>query len=170
MGDSPDHSGVRPPPKPPEGSRPEEVFDFYLTHWEGELARARRVVKKRASRAAIWTTALTGVTAVLGAVTVAASSDLVVDVIGVVVTISASASAVIVTWNEHFHHRELWIQRSAALNELQALRRRFELRKGKRCSSRKAMSLSRELEEILGRDLASWTRIQEQATDPQANS
>lgn len=158
-------SGLNPPPKPPTAASSLEAVDHYVSWWEDEFARARRTVKRRAALVTIWTSILTGLIAVLGAASAALSANPWVDVFGIATTAASATSAVLVTWNQHFHHRELWIQRSAVLHELQNLRRQYETMSrarwyNRRSPDRLARTIDRKLRSILASDLASWVKIQ----------
>lgn len=158
-------SGVSGPPRPPEDATSLQVVDHYVAWWEKEYARARRVVKKRASGVIISTSALTGFIAILGATSAALSSNVWIDVIGVATTAASALSAVLVAWDQHFHHRELWIQRSAVLHKLQLLRGDYEIASRlpwyrRRSHDRLAERLMNELQVVLSSDLETWARIQ----------
>lgn len=158
-------SGVVGPAPPPANLSALETVAYYLSHWETEFTRARRTVKRRAARVTIATTLLTGAVAVLGSLSASLSDDIRIDVIGIATTAASAASAVLVAWNEHFHHRELWVQRSEMLNELQSLRMQYELltrqhpRVGRK-RDHEAKELMNRLRELLRRDLDSWANIQ----------
>lgn len=158
-------SGINSVPPPRPGSGPIEIVDHYLAGYEREFREARRTVKRRASRVTITTSILTGLVAVLGSVSAVLANDLASGLLAVATTATSATVAVLLAWNDHFHHRELWIQRSEILAEINSLQRRFAARATlpwyrRRSKDAQAQAALRELEGILGRDLATWTRIQ----------
>ena len=158
-------SGVKAPEWADKGLDGLEAVGYYIFEWEKTYANARRVVKRRASKVTIWTTVITGAVAILGALSAALSDNLWVDLIGVSTTAASATAAVLLAWNQHFHHRELWVQRSGVLNEIQNLRLKYELASRRPWFQRPtkahlARTLNAELQQILARDLESWTQIQ----------
>lgn len=157
-------SGVRSPEPPAADLSRAEVLDHYLEGWEAEYARARRVVKRRASLVTIWTTSLSGLVAVFGAVSAALATDLWVEVISVMTTAASATAAVLLAWNAHFHHAELWVQRSGVLSQLQALRLDVELSKRSASGEEgdgetKTTAFASALKEILKKDAEDWANI-----------
>ncbi|GAA1780761.1 hypothetical protein GCM10009748_12740 [Agromyces lapidis] len=121
-------SGIDSVPLPPGGSTPTELVEHYLAGYEAQYKKARRTAKRRASRVTIAVAVLTGGVAVLGAVSAVLSDDVTSGVLAVATTLTSAVIAVLLAWNDHSHHRELWVQRSTVLAELNGLRRRFLLR------------------------------------------
>jgi hypothetical protein len=164
-GDSDEPDGLRgPKPVPNDVDSSLAAMLHYLDWWEKDYARARRVVKKRAALVTIWTNVLTGIVAVLGAISAALSNDPWMDLAAILTTAASATTAVLFAWNEHFHHKELWIQRSRVLSELQSLRREYESlsrqKQRRRSQDRLAKRLRTELRTVLGEDLQTWTSIQ----------
>jgi len=116
-------SGIRVPPDPPRDKGALAVVSYYLRYYEVEYARARRVVKRRSSRAVVISSLATGGIAVLGVASAAWASP----VFGLASTSLAGVIGVIAAWDSHFAHRDLWIQRSLVLSEIQELKRNVEL-------------------------------------------
>lgn len=130
----------------------------YLTFFENEFTRARRVVKGRARNVVVSTAILTALIAVLGALTAVLN----LAWLGIVSTAVAGAAGVIERWDALFRHREMWVQRSAVTSELQRLRREAEfLRASEGATDEVGKKVLTRLEEILSQDLDSWTGIRD---------
>ncbi|MFG6445855.1 hypothetical protein ACFXQA_11360 [Microbacterium sp. P07] len=85
--------------------------------------------------------------------------------IAIATTTVSAAIAVLLAWNDHFHHRDLWIQRSEVLGEINVVRRRFAMRSSlpwylRRPADAEAVAALQELKDALTQDLQSWKRIQ----------
>lgn len=162
--DAEDNSDGLRPPKQPDQEEPLDAMFYYLGWWETEFNRTRKVVKGRAAKVTIWTTILTGMVAILGAVSAALSNGPWPNAIAICTTAASATTAVLLAWNEHFHHKDLWIQRSQVLNELQTVRIEYERasREAKTRLSRKrlARKLNKRLTMILGKDVHDWKSIQ----------
>ena len=151
------------PPEP--GASPTEIAEHYLAKYEDQFKAARRTVKRRASGVTISASVMTGLVAVLGAISAVLAGDALSIAVAIATTLLSATVSVLLAWNDHFHHRELWIQRSAVLAELNELRRDYASRttrpwyRRRRERAEAAMALN-ELSAILRRDLESWKRIQ----------
>lgn len=158
-------SGIDSVSPPTPGSSPSSVADHYITQYELQFKRARRTVKRRASGVTIAASILTGSVAVLGAVSAVLAGDGLSIAVALLTTALSSTVTVLLAWNDHFHHRELWIQRSNVLAEINELRRSYSARealpwparRSERVAARDALD---QLNAILRRDLESWRRIQ----------
>lgn len=158
-------SGIDSVPPPPDGSSPSQIVEHYLAGYEQHFRRARRTVKRRSSGVTIAASVLTGVVAVLGSISAVLATDWWSGGVAVLTTLASATVAVLLAWNDHFHHRELWIQRSAVLAEINALRRGFAARKTapwyQRVTTRaEASAALKELDEILRQDIETWSKIQ----------
>lgn len=158
-------SGINSVEPPPAGSSPAQTVEHYLAGYEAQFKRARRTVKRRASRVTIWASILTGLIAVLGSISAVLSTDWISAAVAIATTLVSSVVAALLAWNDHFHHRELWIQRSEVLAEINVLRRRFAMRSSlprhmRRAEDRDAVATLEALNEVLQNDLESWKRIQ----------
>ncbi|CAH0256372.1 hypothetical protein SRABI98_03387 [Microbacterium sp. Bi98] len=156
--------GLRPPSRPDPMLKSLDAMFYYLEWWEGEFNRTRKVVKRRAAKVIIWTTVLTGMIAVFGAISASASNNLLQDLIAICTTAASATIAVLLAWNEHFHHKDLWIQRSQVLHELQTIRIEYERAsreaKSRRARRRLATNLSTQLKRVLAQDVRDWKGIQ----------
>lgn len=150
-------SGVGALPEIPRNSDSTTTFSLYLSHWQREISHARSVVKARARSVAVLAAAGSGVVAIFGAIAAAFATAPVPIVFGLLSTAVSSAVAVLVVWDQHFHHRELWIQRTQILNDLQRLRMRFEFEKPDDDGVAEFMGA---LQSILVRDQETWAAIQ----------
>lgn len=158
-------SGIDSVSPPPPGLSPYQIVEHYLNGYELHFKRARRTVKRRASRVTIVVSLLTGLVAVLGSVSAVLAADFWSGVVAILTTLASATVAVLLAWNDHFHHRELWIQRSAVLAQINDLRRRFAARTTRPWYERRserveASAALKDLAEILREDLESWTLIQ----------
>ena len=149
-------SGLRSPGEPPANARSIEVSKHYLDFYQADYARARQVVKSRANFVAVAAAALNGLIAVVGAAVAVFAQPW----LGLVSTLLASAIAVLMAWDGLFRHREMWIQRSAVLGELQALSRatNFRIATGED-EELVASNCMIRLNAILESDLTSWTQL-----------
>lgn len=159
-------SGLRPPPEPPDG----DAFDvamFYVSYWEAEFARARQVVKSRASNVVVWVAVVSGLIAVIGAATAVTGWTW----LGIVTAALAGAGGVLGAWDGLFRHRELWHQRSLVLGSLQALKRTTLVRAR---SGEERVALAAEvigsLNSILSDDLAQWSDIRVRTQEPKGEA
>jgi hypothetical protein len=165
MGKNSVPSGIDSVEPPPFGSSPSQIVEHYLAGYEKHFKRARRTVKRRASGVTIAASVLTGAVAVLGSISAVLATDWWSGGIAVATTLLSAAVAVLLAWNDHFRHRELWIQRSAVLSQINDLRRGFAARTTlpwyRRGSAHaEARAALGELNDILRQDLATWTKIQ----------
>ncbi len=108
---------------------------------------------------------LTGALAVLGSIGALLSADWLSASIAIATTVISATVSVLLAWNDHFHHRELWIQRSTVLAEINSLHRRYAVNSKqpwymRRAANTEAAITLRKLDKILERDLESWTQIQ----------
>jgi hypothetical protein len=158
-------SGVGRVPPPSEELSVTQSADYYIAAYEEQYRRARRVAKKRSSGTATAVSILSGCTTVLGAGGAFFSSDLPSAIIAILVTTLSASVAALNAWNNHFHHRELWLQRSTVLAEISQLRRDFSMRTrlgrwNRHSDDWEAKTAMEKLDAILRRDLESWTQIQ----------
>jgi len=158
-------SGIDSVPPPPPGSSPSQIVEHYLDGYEQHFKRARRTVKRRASGVTVAASILTGAVAVLGSISAVLATDWWSGGLAVATTLASAAVTVLLAWNDHFHHRELWMQRSTVLAQINELRRSFAARTTrpwyKRGSDRAEASAALDgLGEILRQDLETWITIQ----------
>ncbi|MEV8168838.1 SLATT domain-containing protein [Microbacterium paraoxydans] len=158
-------SGIDSVPPPPSGSSLSQIVDHYLDGYERQFRKARRTVKRRASGVTIAASILTGLVAVLGSISAVLATDWWSGGLAVATTLTSATVTVLTAWNDHFRHRELWIQRSAVLAQINELRRSFAARAispwYRRTSTRaEARAVLAELNKILRQDLETWTKIQ----------
>ncbi len=118
-----DHAGLLAPGPPPVEGDAFDVAYHYLSYQERNYGRASAQVKWRAKAAVVWTAAANGAIALLGGVTALLNAPW----IGLISTGIAGAVGVVAAWDAHFRHRQLWIQRSLVLGDLQTLKRNVEL-------------------------------------------
>jgi len=116
-------SGVRPPPPVPANVDAIGVFQHYLSWAEEEFTRARHVVKRRSGHVVLISAAATALIAVLGAATPITGWTW----LGIATAALAGVVTVVERWDAHFRHRDLWIQRTIIVAELQRLKRDVEL-------------------------------------------
>lgn len=156
--------GLRAPTRPDPKLKSLDAMFYYLDWWEREFNRTRKVVKRRAAKVTIWTTVLTGLVAVFGAISASISNNPLQDLIAICTTGASATTAVLLAWNEHFHHKDLWIQRSQVLHQLQSLRIEYERAsreaKSRRARHRLAQALSAHLTAVLAKDVEDWKSIQ----------
>lgn len=129
----------------------------YLNYYRSEYADRRRSVKKRAWIAVVATATFNSGIAVVGAVvTFKGWSGL-----GLVSTVLAGAVAVVAAWDGHFRHRDLWVQRSLILQQLEQALRDTEIKKrsGKHVWNELALEAMSTLDRILKEDIDSWASI-----------
>lgn len=160
-------SGLRPPPDPPENGDAYDVALFYVKYWEAEFARARLVVKRRASHVVVAVATATALIAVVGAATAVLDWAW----LGIVSAALAGFASVVGAWDGLFRHRELWHQRSLVLGHIQMIKRSTELRSAagedRTVLAGEAMS---ELNAVLTEDLNSWSAIRHKnLTSPTQN-
>jgi hypothetical protein len=158
-------SGINSVEPPAKGSLPHQAIEHYLNGYELQYKDARRVAKKRASRVTLAIAILTGCLTTLGSFGALLATDAISAGIAVTTTVVSAAIAVLLAWNDHFHHRQLWIQRSGVLAQLNELRRDYAFESAQagprgvpsRRVSERAM---RHLNDILADDLDEWRQIQ----------
>lgn len=149
-------SGLRPPAEPPIDADALDVALFYLSYWDTEFARARLVVKSRASKVVVTVSATTAGIAVVGAATPLLGWTW----LGLVSASLAGIATVVGAWDGLFRHRELWHQRSLVLGDIQALKRSVQVRAASgEDRDQLALEAVRALNEILAEDLATWSEI-----------
>ncbi|MBF6171889.1 SLATT domain-containing protein [Nocardia blacklockiae] len=154
---TPAHStGLHSPQSPPPDADPLGISLHYLHLFRDEYERSRFVVKTRAKQVVVWTAVANGLIAVLG--TAIAVYD--APWLGLLSTGLAASIGVITAWDGLYRHREMWVQRSVILGQLQTLLRSTELRQAtgedRDVLARETM---RELNEILEEDLEAWTSL-----------
>ncbi|MFG3520316.1 SLATT domain-containing protein [Nocardia nova] len=159
-------SGLHSPPSPPSDADALTVSLHYLVYYRNEYERSRLVVKTRAKRVVVWTAVANGVIAVLGTAVAVFQAPW----IGLLSTGLAASIGVVTAWDGLYRHREMWIQRSVIIGQLQTLLRGVELRRAQHedrdVLAREAMI---ELNAILAEDLEAWTsmrRTQPLAREP----
>ncbi|NKY88998.1 SLATT domain-containing protein [Nocardia veterana] len=149
-------SGLHSPPSPAADADALTVSLHYLVYYRDEYERARLVVKTRAKRVVVWTAVANGVIAVLGTAVAVFQAPW----IGLLSTALAASIGVVTAWDGLYRHREMWIQRSVVLGQLQALLRGVELR---RAQHEDPELLAREtmiqLNALLEEDLEAWTSL-----------
>ncbi|GIG58782.1 hypothetical protein Lfu02_31540 [Longispora fulva] len=152
---------MRLPADPPVGTDPLDIALHYLDFYVQEYARARAVVKGRASRVVIGTAGANGLIALLGALIAVMNAPW----LGVVSAGLAGFVSVIVAWDGMFRHRDLWVQRTMMLAQLQALKRVTELRRASGDDRQTlAQTCMQQLNEILNEDLSTWAELRRSPT------
>ncbi|WP_194290094.1 SLATT domain-containing protein [Nocardia macrotermitis] len=156
-------SGLHSPEPPPEGADTLAISLHYLTFYRNEYQRSRVVVKTRAKRVVVWTAVANGLIAVLGAAVAVFQAPW----LGLVSTGLAASIGVLTAWDGLYRHREMWVQRSVILGQLQALLRTTELRQAEG-GDRKTLARGtmRHLNAILEEDLEAWTSLRRTQTVP----
>jgi hypothetical protein len=149
-------SGLRLPVPPPPGADAFDIAMHYLANYEADYGRARRVVKSRASNVVVGVATANGLIAVVGvAVAVSGWSWL-----GLVTAGLAGTVGVLSAWDGLFRHRELWVQRSLILGQLQATQREARLRvalgEDRDIVAKDSMTA---LNGVLAEDLVTWAEI-----------
>src|SRR5205823_10705177 len=115
-------TGPRLPGGPPGDADALDVALYYLEFYVNDYARARRVVKRRASTVVVWTAVANAMIAVVGTAIAVAKAPW----LGLASTALAGFVGVVAAWDGIFRHRELWTQRSVILGQLQAVQRTAE--------------------------------------------
>lgn len=119
--------GVNPMPAVEPGTKPLDIIQKAIEHWLDQYARARLVAKDRAARVMLVTSILSGVISVLGAINVALADNVLAIAFSALTTVCAATSGILVAWNEHFRHRDLWIIRSTTVFDLDRLQTEFTM-------------------------------------------
>ena len=160
-------SGVRLPDVPQADLDALDLALHYVTFYVHEYARARQVVKRRASTVVVLTAAGYGAIAVVGAVTAIAKAPW----LGIVSTALTGFIGVLAAWDGLFRHRDLWTQRSAILGQLQALQRTIEVRRAAG-EQREALAIesARRLDLILAEDISTWLDLRRSNPPESANT
>lgn len=149
-------SGLHSPEPPPEGADTLEISLHYLTFYRNEYQRSRVVVKTRAKRVVVWTAVANGLIAVVGAAVAVFDAPW----LGLASTGLAASIGVLTAWDGLYRHREMWVQRSVILGQLQALLRTTELRRAEGADRKTlARGTMRHLNAILEEDLEAWTSL-----------
>jgi hypothetical protein len=150
-------SGIQQPPAPPSSADAYDAALYYVDHYEREFSRARRVVKGRSSRVLIAAGLGNLVVVILGGVITTWSG---LSWLGILSSGFAAAVGTLVAWDNHFKHRDLWVQRSDVLQRCNEIRRNMELdaRLGK---DRDAIAVEAmtALNRVLRYDIDSWKGI-----------
>ncbi|MBF6329195.1 SLATT domain-containing protein [Nocardia transvalensis] len=149
-------TGLRSPSAPPADADALGIGLYYLGFYRDEYDRSRLVVKSRAERVVVWTAVANGLIAVLGTAIAVFSAPW----LGLVSTGLAASIGVLAAWDGMYRHREMWVQRSVILGQLQALLRNIELRQAQ---GEDRNVLAREtmlhLNAILEEELEAWTAL-----------
>jgi hypothetical protein len=149
-------SGLQSPPSPPQGSDSLAISLHYLAFYRDEYQRSRVVVKTRAKRVVVWTSVANGLIAVVGTAVAVFQAPW----LGLLSTGLAASIGVITAWDGLYRHRELWVQRSVILGQLQALLRTTELRQAegqdRNVLADEAMT---HLNAVLEDDLEAWASL-----------
>ncbi|MBF6548835.1 SLATT domain-containing protein [Nocardia brasiliensis] len=152
----PPASGIRSPKSPPADADALDISVHHLTFYLAEYERSRLVVKMRARRVVVWTSVANGSIAVLGAAVAVFDATW----IGLLSTALAGFIGVLAAWDGLYRHREMWVQRSVILGQLQSLLRGTQLRQAlgedRDTLARYAML---QLNAILEEDLEAWTSL-----------
>ena len=161
-------SGLRPPPGPPAGADPLEVTLYYFSYYERDFARARQVVKRRARNVVVGTALANGAIAVVGAAIGLGGAAW----LGLLSTGLAGLVGVLAAWDGLFRHRELWIQRSLVLGQLQAAKRELELESAVGAGPRAELAADgmRQLNRILAEDLTTWAELRASRADDKSGA
>lgn len=153
-------SGVRPPPPVPANADPIGVFQHYMCWAEKEFTRARHVVKRRSGHVVLISATATALIAVLGAATPITGWTW----LGIATAALAGLVTVVERWDAHFRHRDLWIQRTIILAQLQRLKRDVELSLAtNQASDDIAKDAMARLNDILAEDVQSWGALRQNA-------
>jgi hypothetical protein len=149
-------SGLHSPESPPPNADALGISLHYLAFYRDEYERSRVVVKTRAKRVVVWTAVANGLIAVAGTAVAVFQAPW----LGLLSTGLAASIGVITAWDGLYRHREMWVQRSVILGQLQALLRTVELRQAegedRNLLARETML---QLNEILEDDLEAWTSL-----------
>lgn len=155
-------TGMREIPPAPEGASLHATANHYLTAFHGEFYRTRRAVKKRAMLATIGGAVATGLVAVLASVAAALTPPSAAQVISILIAVVGAAAAILAAWDAHFQHRQQWIQKTATLSELTALRVWFDERNAiDPADVSVALKVLEAIRDIFGQDVIGWRAIQE---------
>ena len=92
-----------------------------------------------------------------------AGENLAVQILGVTTTGLSALSAVLLTWNDHFHHRDLWAVRSIVLNRLEQLE--LDYQSARENQTANYDELRARLDRILKDALREWLRLQGRGSD-----
>jgi hypothetical protein len=128
----------------------------YLSHYEREFAKARRTVKRRASGVLIAAGVGNTVVVVIGGVVTTWSA---LSWMGILSSGLAAGVAALLAWDNHFKHRDLWIQRSVILHRIQEIRRTsdVDLRLASPDRQQIALKTIDALNDVLREDIKSWS-------------
>jgi len=140
-------------PIPPQDAKLIDVCTLYLDHYIRFFSRARQIVKYR-SKLVVLGTALSG--AVIAVVSVMTA---LVDWpwLALVSAVLAGAVTVMSAWDGHFRHKELWVQRTEVVSQLQELKRTVTTRLASGDDpSKVGLDGLRRLDQILSYDMATW--------------
>lgn len=156
-------SGIRLPTRPPEGSSPLEVAQHYVRFYEREIARTRRVLKRRATLVVVVTAVSNAAIAIVGSATAAWN----IPQLGVVSAVLAGVITVVAAWDGLYRHREHWVLRSAVLNQLNALNRSVELRAALAQDHQTiAIDAMNQVDEIMAADQTAWNELRKRQLAP----
>jgi hypothetical protein len=144
------------PPPPSNQLDPFDTAMHYVAFYEAQFARTRDVVKRHANQVVILTAIANGVIAVIGAwIAIGGSSWL-----GLGSTAIAASIGVLAAWNGLFHHSDLWLQRSRALNRIQRVKREAEFaRAAGRDRTTIGDKMLAALNEVLVENIEAWTAL-----------
>lgn len=163
-------SGLRPPKEPPADADAFDVVMHHLRHWESEFARARHVVKQRASHVVVGVSSATALIAVVGS----ATAILGWSWMGILSAALAGVASVLSAWDGLFRHRDLWLQRSLVLGQLQGIHREADLARALEPNERNriAQEIHTALNDVLADDLMSWSELRAKSASgrPQVES
>lgn len=150
------YSGLRPPASPAPSSSRIEIATHYLAQYEAEFLRTRGVAKSRAHMTTLVTASAAGLIGVATAAVVVFDQAW----IGLVSTGLAGLITVLASWEAHYAHRGLWVQRSLVLARIQRLRRRQEmLLAAGEDPDVIADGIMSQLDEVLEEDVESWAAL-----------
>jgi len=160
-----DSSGLHSAPAAPAGATPVQALQHYLDFYRADYGRARSVVKRRARNVVLATSVLTGGITVVGAVT-AALGGAIVGWLGILTAALSAGIGVINAWDALFRHRELWIQRSRILHELDSIQRDLDVRLSMHEGEDAIVGEARSrLDQVLRNDHATWDQLRQKKTE-----
>jgi hypothetical protein len=143
-------------PSPSDPGDELDVVLHYLSYHEGDYARARHVVKKRARQVVLCSASATGGIAVAGTATAVWDASW----LGLVSTGLAGLIGVLAAWDGLYRHRDLWVLRSIVLGRLQLIKRTAEFRLAAGCPRDAiAADAMAELNKVLQHDLETWAEL-----------
>lgn len=138
------------------------VLLHYLDYYEKEFAKTRLTAKNRFKYITLWNSFAAALIALTGAIVAVWNSTW----LGLLSTALAGSIGVVNSWDGMFRERELWIQRSEMLGQIQLVKRTLQFRLARGDDPQDAAADGFDvLNSVVSRDLEGWLGLRQDQSD-----